>query len=214
MNVDTPASERKKVRVGIAAVGVIILTAALLVVFSASARRFVTMGVEHILTGYDHLAFLVMLMVATKRLGDLVWIVSSFTVAHSLTLTAASLGWIVPNPSLVEPLIALTILYVAVENWFTAEPKARIALTFGFGLIHGLGFASALSEGPLTHSEELTALLGFNLGVELGQLLFLSVSYPVWRLLANRRPIAARRTFAAVVFGLCLFWLWQRLRAL
>lgn len=206
-----PASNRRRVRVGVIAIGLIAVAIATLFIVSLTARRFLTMGVGHILTGYDHLAFLVMLMIATKRLGDLVWVISSFTVAHSLTLTAASLGWVVPNPALVEPLIALTILYVAVENWFTPQPKARIALTFSFGLIHGLAFAAALSDGPLTYRQEMIALLSFNLGVETGQLLFLSLTYPLWRLAARFAPTAARRSLAAIVSVLCVYWLWERL---
>lgn len=214
VEMNLPPAERRRARVGVIAISVIALATASLFVFSVIARRFIGTGIEHILTGYDHLAFLAMLMIAAKRLSDLVWVISSFTVAHSLTLTAASLGWIVPNPALIEPLIALTILYVAVENWFTAQPKARLVLTFGFGLIHGLAFASALSDGPLPYREEMVALLSFNLGVEIGQLMFLALAYPLWHIAARFAPIATRRTLSATVALLCVYWLWQRLMPL
>lgn len=179
---------------------------------SSVARRFGLMGAEHILLGFDHLAFVAMLLIGAAQFRSLLFVVTSFTVAHSITLSAAALGWIVPSAAWVEPVIILTILYVAIENLLTANPTARVGLTFAFGLIHGMGFAFALSEGPLPHNEEMIALLSFNLGVEAGQISFLALTYPLWRLAQARGygPIVRRLT-AGVVVLLGVMWLTQRI---
>ena len=204
--------QKHSTRIGAALVGMVLAGALSLAVFSPIGRHFTGMGIVHILSGYDHLAFLAMLMIATRNLKDLLWIATTFTVAHSVTLTAAGLGWIAPTAAWVEPAIALTLLYVALENLIAATPKARLLLIFGFGLIHGLGFAGALSEGPLPPAAEILALLSFNLGVEIGQIAFLALVYPPWRALARTSHARrARQVLALGVIGLCLYWLLQRL---
>lgn len=176
---------------------------------SPTARRFGAMGVEHILTGFDHLAFLAMLAVAVRNVRDLVWLASAFTLAHSLALSAAALEWVHASPAWVEPLIVATILYLALENTGAAAPRGRKPLAFVFGLVHGLGFAGALAQGPLPKAEELLALLSFNLGVEAGQALFLAVGYPLWRLsLRYCEAQRARRIAGGVAILLCGYWLW------
>lgn len=207
----TTAATRGVYRPGLIVVGAIAALFIALLAFAPIARRFGVLGIEHILTGYDHLAFLVMLLVATHAVRDLFWVITSFTVAHSITLSAASLGWVVASAQWVEPLILATIVYVAVENLITARPRARVALTFAFGLVHGLGFASALSEGPLARGEEVLALLAFNLGVEVGQLAFLALAYPLWRALARVAPRAGRWILALGVIALCIYWFIDRL---
>lgn len=178
---------------------------------SPVARRFGFMGTEHILLGFDHLTFLVMLMIVARQVRELIYVATVFTLAHSITITAATLGWVHFSPAWVEPLIVITILYVAVENTISATPRARLLFTFGFGLIHGLGFASALADGPLPKEEELIALFSFNLGVEIGQVLFLIVSYLVWRKILHRvAEQHARRIASGVVILLCFYWLWER----
>jgi hydrogenase/urease accessory protein HupE len=132
--------------------------------------EFVDLGVHHILSGLDHLAFLLALVVASRGLRGLVGVVTSFTLAHSLSLGAASLGWVVPPARLVEVLIALSIVFVALRNLFEDRPRRLWPEAFGFGLVHGLGFAGALSQTLSAESQKLRALFGFNLGVELGQL--------------------------------------------
>lgn len=184
-----------------------------LVALTEAGRRFGPMGIHHILTGYDHLAFLLMLLIGTHALRALVLVATTFTLAHTITLSAAALGFIEAPTNWIEPLIVVTILYVALENLFTARPRARLALTFGFGLIHGLGFAGALAEGPLPPDEELIALASFNLGVEVGQLAFLGLLYPLWRAArTSRAEPYVRRTAAAAVLALSLYWLWERLQ--
>lgn len=198
--------------VGAACIALALAAGLALALATPVARRFGWMGTEHILSGIDHLTFLVMLMIVARQIKELVLVATAFTLAHSLTLTASTVGWISASPTWVEPLIVLTILYVAVENSVRAAPTARLPITFGFGLIHGLGFAGALADGPLPRAEELMALFSFNLGVEVGQILFLSVSFPLWRVLLRYTPeSSARRTVCGLTMLLCGFWLWQRL---
>jgi hypothetical protein len=142
---------------------------------------FLALGVEHILTGWDHLVFLLTLLVVAGSLGQVAKLVTAFTAAHSVTLGLTALGVVSP-PGFVEALIAASIVYVAVENWFVKEGAHRWVLVSIFGLVHGMGFGGALLEMEL--ARPVPALLGFNLGVELGQL---AVVAAVWPLLAWAR---------------------------
>lgn len=143
---------------------------------SAAARRprvlssFFRLGVEHIATGYDHLAFLLALLLAARGVRSLVGVVTAFTVAHSLTLAAAALGWVRVPGSLVELSIAMSIAYVGALNLLLRTPSARWGEAFAFGLVHGLGFAGFVGQALAAEPLMLSALLGFNLGVEAGQL--------------------------------------------
>ncbi len=134
--------------------------------------RYVTLGFTHILPkGLDHILFVLGIFLFSRRLRPVLWQVSAFTVAHSITLGLALYGAFSLPPSIVEPLIALSIVYVAFENIVTSELKPwRVALVFAFGLLHGMGFAGALRELALPRSEFLTGLVSFNVGVEAGQL--------------------------------------------
>jgi hypothetical protein len=170
---------------------------------------FVRMGVEHILTGYDHLMFLLGLILVGGRLRSLIGVITAFTLAHSITLGAAALGALSPSPRVIEPLIALSVAYVGVENWFVKDASRRWRLTFPFGLIHGFGFAGALRELAISREQVPMALLGFNLGVEAGQLSVLGVFLPLLFLaeksqLFVRHGVRAISTVIAVV-GLCWF---------
>jgi hypothetical protein len=137
------------------------------------------LGIEHILTGADHLVFLFGLILVGGRLRSLIGVISAFTLAHSLTLALAALSIFAPSPRLVEPAIALSIAYVGIENLFVHDASKRWRITFPFGLIHGFGFASALRQIALPHAQVPVALVSFNLGVEVGQLAVLSVALPV-----------------------------------
>ena len=146
------------------------------------AWRFVQLGFSHILDGLDHLLFLFCLVIPFRRLRSLVVLVTSFTVAHSMTLIAAALGY-APGalwfPPLIEMLIAVSILYMAFENMAGAHLRRRGVLTFGFGLIHGFGFSFLLRETfQFAGAHLATSLLAFNIGVELGQLLVLAIIIP------------------------------------
>lgn len=137
------------------------------------------LGIQHILSGYDHLLFLFGLILVGGRLGSLFLVITAFTVAHSLTLGLAALGAWVPSPRFVEPAIALSIAYVGIENWFVRGAEGRWRITFPFGLIHGFGFAGALAEVSLPSSQLPLALASFNVGVEAGQLAVLALVAPV-----------------------------------
>jgi hypothetical protein len=152
-----------------------------------AGRRFLASGVEHIIGGIDHLLFLVCLVVPFRRVRDLVLIVTAFTVAHSLTLVSAALGW-VPNglwfPPFIETIIAASIVWMAFENIVgTTDVRRRWVLTAVFGLAHGFGFSFALAELLQFSGRHLaTSLVAFNLGVELGQLAAVIVLVPLLRL--------------------------------
>jgi hypothetical protein len=137
------------------------------------------LGVEHILTGADHLVFLLGLILVGGSLRSLVGVVSAFTLAHSITLALAALSIFAPSPRLVEPAIALSIAYVGVENLFVKDASKRWRITFPFGLIHGFGFAAALREIALPRGQIPIALVSFNLGVEIGQLGVLAIVLPL-----------------------------------
>jgi hydrogenase/urease accessory protein HupE len=135
-------------------------------------RNYVVVGFEHIVPkGLDHILFVVGLFLLSPRLKPLLWQVTSFTLAHSVTLAVGTLGMIQISPAIVEPLIAASIVYVAVENILTDRlQRWRPLVVFCFGLLHGLGFAGVLEEIGLSPTHFVTGLIAFNLGVELGQL--------------------------------------------
>lgn len=147
-----------------------------------AALRFVSLGFEHILDGIDHLLFLACLVIPFRRIRPLFAIVTSFTVAHSVTLIASAFDF-APDalwfPPLVETLIAISIVYMALENVLGVKPRRRWLVTFGFGLVHGFGFSFALRETlQFAGGHLLTSLLAFNVGVELGQLLVIVLLVP------------------------------------
>ena len=137
-----------------------------------AAVVYLKLGYKHILPlGLDHILFVLSLFLLSPKLKPLLWQATTFTIAHSITLGLVMYGVITPSPMIVEPIISLSILYVALENIFSPRLKpARIGIVFLFGLIHGMGFASALNEMGLPQNAYLTSLLSFNVGVELGQI--------------------------------------------
>lgn len=181
-------------------------------------RDFVVLGMEHIFTGYDHIAFLfgLLLVAAGYRLrGGLRYtlgIVTAFTVAHSVTLISAGLGLVRLPARVVEPAIAASIAWVAVENLVVKEPKHRWLLTFAFGLIHGFGFASVLSEIGLPPSGVVPSLVSFNVGVELGQLCVVGAVAPLLLWLVPRQGWTARvRYFGSLaLLALSTLWFFER----
>jgi hypothetical protein len=231
-----------------------------------SVAAYLVLGVEHIVTGYDHLAFLLALLLLARRVRDVVAIVTGFTVAHSITLALAALGRVEPDDAAVESLIGLSIALVAAENaWvlsgrprlfppavaglllglaglaaagFGVVPgstfaglalfafcyfelvgrleqpvRLRFAIAFCFGLVHGFGFAGFLGEMGLPRDRVVPALLGFNLGVEVGQLALVAVIWPLLRLLAARRLAWHRRLVevgTALVCAMGVYWLVER----
>jgi len=226
----------------------------------SSIGRYLGLGVEHILSGWDHLAFVMALLLLAARVREVAALVTSFTVAHSVTLALAVLGLVHPDARVVEALIGFSIALVAVENtwilsgrgraisWITiaalvlfaivglgAVPRGvfaglalftachlgllgvserperlRIAVAFAFGLIHGFGFAGVLAEMSLPSDRLVPALLGFNLGVELGQLAVVVIAWPALRYIARHFDPRVERLVvevgSAAICGLGLFW--------
>ncbi|MEQ3709350.1 HupE/UreJ family protein [Tateyamaria sp.] len=156
---------------------------------------YIPVGFDHILPkGLDHILFVLGLFFLSTQLGPLLWQVSAFTLAHTVTLALGALGHVSVPGSIVEPLIAASIVYVAVENIFSRGLTPwRPAVVFGFGLLHGLGFASVLGEFGLPEGQFIPALIGFNVGVELGQLAVIAMAATaLW--LGCRAAVAARLT--------------------
>jgi hydrogenase/urease accessory protein HupE len=180
-----------------------------------SFANFFSLGVKHILTGYDHLLFLFGLLLVTRGFFSSLGIITSFTIAHSITLAMATLQLVEIPGRIVEPLIAASIVFVGIENLLRGDiPNARRMVPFGFGLIHGFGFASALHEAGIGSRTGgiVLPLFSFNLGVELGQIMVAAAALPViWRLRENPMFIArwAPACSAAVVL-LGSFWFVQR----
>jgi hydrogenase/urease accessory protein HupE len=143
------------------------------------AVQYLALGFTHIVPkGLDHMLFVLGIFLTSRRLRQILAQVSAFTVAHSITLALSVYGLVSVSPKIVEPLIAVSIVYVAVENILLSELQAwRIALVFAFGLLHGLGFAGALKELGLPRLEFVTALITFNAGVEVGQLAVIGAAF-------------------------------------
>jgi hypothetical protein len=220
---------------------------------------FLVLGVEHIVTGWDHLAFLLALLVLAGSLRELVWLATGFTLGHSLTLGLAVLGVVRPAAPVVEAFIALSIVLVALENGWRLDPgrriwlltaaaglialgllsptmplsvpvglavalaayaallargddggRLRLALTAAFGLFHGFGFAGVLTGMDLPDARIALALLGFNLGVELGQIALLALAWPLL-LILRRLRVPAAPAATGLAAGIGLFWYLQRL---
>ncbi len=187
------------------------------------ASTYLVLGIEHILFGIDHLLFVLALVMLVKGMGRLIGTITAFTVAHSITLAAATLGWVNVPIAPVEAVIALSIVFVALEIIHGKDGVEGIAarapwiVAFAFGLLHGFGFAGALSEVGLPSNAIPLALLFFNVGVEVGQLLF--VAAVVAFLFIARRPlaIAPRWITLAPAYGigaLAMFWTLQRVGSL
>lgn len=180
----------------------------------AVVKRFAASGVHHILIGPDHLLFLVGLLLLGGSLRRLVLVVSAFTVAHSITLSLAVLRFVTPPPWLVEPAIALSIVYVGADNLTVRGGRdVRAWIAFAFGLIHGFGFANVLREMDLPARALGWSLLSFNLGVETGQLAVVIVVASVLSAIRSKSPETGRRLALAgsvVVIAAGAFWFVQR----
>ncbi|HXG47869.1 MAG TPA: HupE/UreJ family protein [Methylomirabilota bacterium] len=179
-----------------------------------SFSRFIVLGVEHIGLGFDHLAFLGGLLIVGGTFRSVVKIVTAFTVAHSITLALVTFDLLRVSPRLVEPLIAVSIIYVGVENLIRRDLEGRWRLAFGFGLIHGCGFASVLRDmGIAGGADVIGPLVGFNVGVELGQIAIAALVLPlIWAV--KDQPAFRTRMMPACSLLVALaggFWLLQRM---
>ena len=174
--------------------------------------RFARLGVEHILSGYDHLVFLAGLLVTTLSVGPLVRVVTAFTLAHSITLALATLEIMVLPDRFVEAVIALTIAYVALENLWLKSFDKRWRVTFVFELLHGFGFSNVLRELALPRPVLAASLFSFNLGVEVGQLVVVLAVFPLVRWMGGTRLYEpAKLAFSALIFACGLFWFTERI---
>ena len=137
------------------------------------------LGVRHIVPdGFDHILFVISLCLLNTKIKTIVWQASAFTVAHTITLALSMKGIIQLPADIVEPLIALSIMFVAIENILLSELKAwRIAIVFMFGLVHGMGFARALNEIGLPRNKFFTSIFSFNVGVEIGQIIIITLMF-------------------------------------
>jgi hydrogenase/urease accessory protein HupE len=181
--------------------------------------RFIEAGIEHIFLGYDHIAFLLAVILWGQRLWPLVKVVTAFTIAHSITLSLAALQIVVIPAAFVEPAIAASIVFVAAENFFSRNINGRWRVTFVFGLIHGFGFASALQEIGLPANAIVPALAAFNIGVEIGQIVIVALIFPLllWSdriggsaaSRKGRRP-AVVYICSTVILAFGLYWLMVR----
>ena len=181
--------------------------------------RFIRAGIEHIFLGYDHIAFLLAVILWGRSLWPLVKVVTAFTLAHSLTLCLAVLDIVRLPSSVVEPLIAATIVFVAAENFFVHDIRKRWRATFVLGLVHGFGFAGALREYGLPTDAVAPALAAFNIGVEIGQVAIVALIFPLL-LLSDRigggtatrkgRNPAVVYACSGVILAFGLYWLVER----
>jgi hydrogenase/urease accessory protein HupE len=186
--------------------------------FLSTGGEFLLWGMHHIFVGYDHIAFLLALLLAAQKLRDMVRVVTSFTVAHSITLLLAALDVIRIRGSVTESLIAASIVYVAAENYFITQGSHRWVLTFAFGLVHGLGFSSVLRERLQDLDSIALPVVSFNLGVEVGQIAILLIVLPLLTLIRRAPDDKARagrqwwlvRVGSAPILLLGAFWLVDR----
>jgi hypothetical protein len=177
--------------------------------FGPTLGHFLGQGILHIFTGYDHVLFIVTLLFGVGSWRRLAMIVTSFTAAHSITLAISTLGLVTVPAGVIEPLIAVTVLAVAVDAVLRPQASARAAVTFAFGLIHGFGLSNVLRALGLSGRELAPALLGFNLGVELGQLAIVTPLFPLVLLLRGRQSTyaRARNVLCGSVAVVAVFWI-------
>ena len=178
-------------------------------------KQYLTLGFTHILPkGLDHVLFVLGIFLLAVRLKPVLWQVTAFTLAHTITLALTIYGVVSLPSSIVEPLIALSIVYVAIENVFTDKLHAwRPLVVFCFGLLHGMGFAGVLSEIGLPRSEFVPALLAFNVGVELGQLMVIFTAFLIVGLPFREKPWYRRRVVvpgSLAIAAVGLYWFVQR----
>ncbi|MGI4761579.1 MAG: HupE/UreJ family protein [Janthinobacterium lividum] len=179
---------------------------------------YIQLGFTHILPlGFDHILFIISLYILEPKLKPVLFQATAFTVAHSITLGLAIYGLIQPPSSVVEPIIALSILFVALENILTTKLSPwRLALVFGFGLIHGMGFASALTGLGLPKKDYFGSLISFNVGVELGQVTIIMLCWLLIGRWAAARPWYRARVVVpvSIIIGLvAAYWTVDRLLA-
>lgn len=177
---------------------------------------YLQLGYTHILPlGLDHILFVLSLFLLNPKLKPILWQATAFTVAHTITLGLAMYGVIKPPANIVEPVIALSIMYVALENIFSSKLRAsRIGIVFLFGLIHGMGFASALTSLGLPKNAYLESLLMFNLGVELGQVTVIIAAFLLLGMPFGNKPFYRKRIvmpLSIIIAAVAAYWTVERI---
>jgi len=184
------------------------------------ARAYTVLGVEHILTGYDHLTFVLALLLLVGFNKRLLLTITAFTAAHSLTLAISALGLLTLRPPPVEATIALSIMLVAGEALHEGQTLSKrwpAVVAFLFGLVHGLGFAGALKEIGLPQQHLAVALLTFNVGVELGQLLVVAIAFAIYQALSRQPQLGATRARRPALYAIgsvAAYWSIARIAAM
>ena len=178
-------------------------------------QSYTVAGFQHILPiGLDHILFVLGIFLLSGRVKPLLWQVTMFTIAHSITLSLAMLGWFSVAPAIVEPLVALSIAYVAVENILRPVLHvSRLWIVFGFGLLHGLGFASMLSDFGMPRDHFALALISFNIGIELGQIAIILIAFLALAVWFRNSAIYRQMVvipLSIVISAVGLFWFWDR----
>ena len=181
-----------------------------------AALLYLQLGYKHILPlGFDHILFVLSLFLLSPKLKSIIWQASAFTLAHTITLGLAMYNVIKPIPSIIEPVIALSIIYVAFENIFYSRLKtSRIGIVFLFGLVHGMGFASVLGELGLPKDAFLSCLIMFNVGVELGQITVIMVAFFLLGFYFSKKPYYHKAIvvpISVIIIGIAFFWTIERL---
>ena len=183
----------------------------------AVSQRFIQMGIHHILSGPDHVLFVLGLLLVQGTLRALLGVVTAFTLAHSITLSMTALDIGSLPPRLVEPIIALSIVAVGIENLVhrRVHLEGRLWLAFGFGFFHGFGFAGALGEAGVPHDAVAWSLAAFNVGVEIGQACIVIVAVPLLRLVDRLNPVLAGNATRYASIGIAavgVLWFVERLQ--
>ncbi len=177
---------------------------------------YLQLGFQHILPdGFDHILFIISLCLVAKSAKQILWQCTAFTVAHTITLIMSMKNIIVAPPSIIEPIIALSIAFVAIENIFMKNLNAgRILLIFAFGLVHGCGFASSLNEIGLPRNQFYTSLLSFNIGVEIGQLAVIGILFAAIIIWTRTKPWYSNyvvKPASIAIACISLFWVMERM---
>jgi HupE / UreJ protein len=180
-----------------------------------AAILYLKLGFTHILPlGFDHILFVLSLYLLSPKLKPVLWQATAFTIAHSITLGLAMFNVITPPAAIVEPIIALSILYVALENIFSPGlKKSRIGIIFLFGLVHGMGFANALGELGLPQNAYVTSLVMFNVGVELGQLAVIIAAFLLFGKWFGDKPYYRKAIvipLSVIISLFALYWTIER----
>ncbi len=182
-----------------------------------NAIDFFKLGVHHILGGLDHILFVLSLLLVFVSWKDILKLTGTFTIAHSITLILAGTGILTLSSQIVEPLIALSIAYVAITTVFFKDRKylgdgrAKVAMVFFFGLFHGLGFAGLLQEIQIPADKFIASLISFNVGIEIGQIIIVALAFPFIYFLRNKSWYPTLIKIIAVIIGILgIFWAIQR----